>query len=148
MMPVMPSTAAMNGGIPYRLASPSAMGATMAVAAAGRVPIAVRTAPIRNGTRATSNARPPTRRSIPSSSQSSVPLICATAKSAVIPTSRTKKSPGKKAVTSSAVRSAASPTRKAAGSAVRPMLNLGTAVAAKRATRTMMETSAMDIGGS
>ncbi|NVI88183.1 hypothetical protein HUX53_13125 [Actinomadura sp. BRA 177] len=139
MMPVTPRTAAISGEIRYRAAKPSAIGETMAVAAAGRVPTAVSTAPITNGTSTISSSRPRTRRSIRSSSQSSVPLYCATANMAVTPTIRTKKSAGKKPVTSSVATSAATPSRNAAARAPSPRSNAGIRVAAKRPIRMKMD---------
>ena len=109
--PLMTNSPISTGLMPYWIAKPSAIGATIATAPGTTAPDAVRTAVTRKKTQGIAIVRPLTAFTAAWISQSTVPLFEAMPNSSVTPTRITNRSPGKPAKMSSS----GTPERRADG---------------------------------
>src|SRR3712207_6444783 len=134
-----------SGLIPCRAAKVSAIGAMIATAAGERAPIAVSSAVTANMIHGMAATWPPTSRTAPRTSRSTVPLFCAIANRYVTPIRVTTSSAGNPARMSSVVSPTDSvPTRNAATKASAPMLMGRNVAIAKIATSARMVTISGD----
>ena len=143
--PLMTNSPISTGLMPYWIAKPSAIGATIATAPGTTAPDAVRTAVMRKKTQGMATVRPLTALTAAWISQSTVPLFEAMPNSSVTPTRMTKRSPGKPAKMSSSDTPSAVPRPNAATTPSTPMLIPIVVEIRNTATSTRIEINSLDM---
>ena len=143
--PLMMNRPISTGLMPYWIAKPMPIGATIATAPGTTAPDAVSTAVTRNMTHGIAAMRPPTARTAPCTSQSTVPFAVAMPNRYVTPTRITNRSPGKPRKMSSSDTPSAVPSPKAATMPSTPMLIDSVVPTAKIATRMRIEINSFDM---
>ena len=143
--PLMTNSPMRTGLMPYWMANPSAIGATIATAPGTTAPEAVRIAVTRKKTQGMATVRPLTALTAAWISQSTVPLFEAMPNSSVTPTRITNRSPGKPAKMSSSDTPSAVPRPNAATTPSTPMLIPIVVATRNTTTRTMIEINSLDM---
>ena len=143
--PLMTNRPISTGLIPYWMAKPSAIGATIATAPGTTAPEAVRTAVIRKKTQGIAIVRPLTALTEAWISQSTVPLFEAMPNSSVTPTRITNRSPGNPAKMSSSDTPSAVPRPNAATTPSTPMLIPIVVAMRNTPTSTRIEINSLDM---